>query len=139
MPLPTPGASPHHVSARSYYQLPERIAYKNCPVYAPPKGYWEWLHKQAPQVVFDPNTLRTEADWIRAGELLFELPIDVDGAILSAADARNPDLYAATHLPLTKEGIMPYARYVVPEKGKVLLGNLSCAICHTRVQPDAPC
>lgn len=139
LPLATPGASPHHVSARYYYQLPERVAYKNYPVYAPgrePKGYWNWLQKQEPQVVFDPKTLHTEADWIKAGELLFELPIDVDGAVLSVADVRNPSLYAATRMPLTKDGSLPYARYVVKGKGKVLLGNLSCAMCHTRVLPD---
>jgi cytochrome c551/c552 len=31
---------------------------------------------------------------------------------------------------------MPYARYVVKEKGKVLLGNLSCGMCHTRVEAN---
>ena len=139
LPLATPGASPRNVSSAYYYQLPERVAYKNYPVYAPgrePKGYWEWLQKQEPQVLFDPTRLHTEADWLKAGELLFDLPIDVDGAIISLADARNPSLYAEARIPLTKAGIMPYARYVVKEKGKVLLGNLSCAMCHTRVLPD---
>ncbi|MFD1467893.1 hypothetical protein ACFQ48_06630 [Hymenobacter caeli] len=139
LPLATPSASPRHVSAAYYYQLPERVAYKDYPVYAPgrePKGYWEWLQKQAPQVVFDAAKLHTEADWIKAGELLFDMPIDVDGAVLSEADVRNPALYAATKMPLTKDGIMPYARYVVTEKGKVLLGNLSCGMCHTRVEKN---
>ena len=136
LPLATAKASPRHVSANYYYALPERVAYKNYPVYAPgrePKGYWEWLQKQEPQVVFDPAKLHTEADWIKAGELLFDMPIDLDGAFMTADYARNPAFYAATKMPLTKDGIMPYARYVVPEKGKVLLGNLSCAMCHTRV------
>ncbi len=65
LPLATAKASPRHVPASYYYQLPERVAYKNYPVYAPgrePKGYWEWLQKQEPQVVFDPKTLHTEAD-----------------------------------------------------------------------------
>ena len=31
---------------------------------------------------------------------------------------------------------MPFMRYVVREKGKVELGILSCAACHTRVLPD---
>ncbi|MVN78195.1 hypothetical protein GO988_17845 [Hymenobacter sp. HMF4947] len=136
LPLATASASPRHVSAAYYYQLPERVAYKNYPVYAPgrePKGYWEWLQKQAPQVVFDPKTLHTEADWIKAGELLFDLPIDTDGAIISTDDVRNPAFYAYTKVPLTKDGVLPYTRYVVTEKGKVLVGNLSCAMCHTRV------
>ncbi|MGI4835215.1 MAG: hypothetical protein ACRYFK_17310 [Janthinobacterium lividum] len=137
LPLATPSASPRHVSAAYYYGLPERVAYKNYPVYAPghePKGYWQWLHQQAPQVVFDPAQLHTEADWIKAGELLFDMPIDLDGAVVSLADVRNPAFYAATKTPLTPAGIMPYARYVVTRKGQVQLGNLSCGMCHTRVE-----
>ncbi|MDO7885669.1 hypothetical protein [Hymenobacter cheonanensis] len=139
LPLATAKASPRHVPAAYYYQLPERIAYKNYPVYAPgrePKGYLEWLKKQEPQVVFDPQTLHTEADWIKAGELLFELPIDVDGAVITLDNVRDPAFYAATKMPVTKDGIMPYARYVVASTGKVLLGNLSCAMCHTRVEKN---
>ncbi|NML63870.1 hypothetical protein HHL22_01500 [Hymenobacter sp. RP-2-7] len=137
LPLATPSASPRHVPAAYYYGLPERVAYKNYPVYAPgrePKGYWQWLEKQEPQVVFDPAKLHTEADWIKAGELLFDMPIDVDGAVITLDNVRDPAFYAAVKVPLTKDGIMPYARYVVKEKGKVLLGNLSCGMCHTRVE-----
>jgi len=139
LPLATAKASPRHVPAKYYYQLPERVAYKNYPVYAPgrePQGYWEWLKKQEPEVVFDPAKLKTEADWIEAGELLFDMPIDVDGAVISTADVRNPAFYTDNNIPLTKDGIMPYARYVVAEKGKVLTGNLSCGMCHTRVEKN---
>jgi hypothetical protein len=138
LPLATAHASPRHLPTSYYYQLPERVVYKNYPVYAPgrePAGYQQWLRQQAPQVVFDPQTLHTEADWIRAGELLFDMPIDVDGAVISDENVRAPAFYQYTKTPITKEGIMPFARYVVQEKGKPLLGNLSCAMCHTRVQP----
>ncbi len=137
LPLATPAASPRHVPASYYHGLPERVAYQNYPVYAPgrePKGYWQWLRKQAPRVVFDPARLHTEADWIKAGELLFDMPIDVDGAVISVADVRNPAFYATTKTPVAKDGTWPYARYVVPRKGQVLLGNLSCGMCHTRVE-----
>ncbi|RZK90363.1 MAG: hypothetical protein EOO62_35180, partial [Hymenobacter sp.] len=84
-----------------------------------------------------PKTLRTEADWVKAGGLLFEMPIDVDRAVISDRDVRDPALYKDTHMPLTKKGILPFARYVVQAEGKPLLGNLSCAMCHTRVQPGS--
>ncbi|RRB18459.1 hypothetical protein EHT87_07390 [Larkinella knui] len=139
LPLATPKASPRHVPTAYYYRLPERVIYKTYPVYAPgrePAGYWEWLHKQEPQIVFDPAKLKTEADWIKAGELLFDSPIDNQGAILTNEDVRDPAFYAYTKMPLTKDGIMPYARYVISERGKVLVGNISCGMCHTRVEPN---
>ncbi len=39
-------------------------------------------------------------------------------------------------MPVTKDGVLPFMTYVVREKGKVELGILSCAMCHTRVMPD---
>jgi hypothetical protein len=64
------------------------------------------------------------------------MPIDVDGAVFSSENVRDSAFYQYTKTPLTKDGIMPFARYMVQEKGKLLLGNLSCAMCHTRVQPS---
>jgi hypothetical protein len=37
---------------------------------------------------------------------------------------------------LASEGLFPYQTYVIREKGKVELGVLSCAMCHTRVMAD---
>jgi cytochrome c553 len=37
---------------------------------------------------------------------------------------------------LSKDGTMPFARYVIREKGKIELGNNACAFCHTRSMPD---
>ena len=139
LPLANPAYSPTPVSEEFYYSLPERIIYKTYPVYHPdyePQGYQEWLRQQEPEVVFDPAKLNTEADWIKAGELLFDYPIDTQGAIVSESDLRDPEFLTYTGTPLTPEGIVPYTRWVVPEKGKVLLGNLSCGMCHTRVMPD---
>jgi len=44
--------------------------------------------------------------------------------------------YEKNRVPVTKDGILPFMRYVVREKGKVELGFFSCAMCHTRVMPD---
>ena len=84
IPLSYPAGSPKHVPGEYYYRIPVRPIYKQYPVYAPgrePKGYWQWLQKQEPVVLWDDvNThppLRTAEDWIKAGETAFEAPIAV--------------------------------------------------------------
>jgi hypothetical protein len=139
LPNPNPVYSARPVSEAYYEALPIRKIYKTYPVYHPdyePEGYWEWLHEQEPEIVLDDADLHTEEDYIKAGELLFDFPIDGLGAIISKSDVRDAGFYTYTEMPLTPEGIMPYAKWIVPEKGKVLLGNLSCAMCHTKVMPD---
>ena len=69
----------HHMSAEYYYRIPTRPTVKTYPIYAPgrePSGYWEWLQQQEPQPAFDPQALRTPADWINAGRLVFDAPKD---------------------------------------------------------------
>jgi hypothetical protein len=48
---------------------------------------------------------------------------------------RDTAWYEKNNVPITKDGIFPFMRYVVREKGKIELGILSCAMCHTRVMP----
>ena len=89
VPLANPAASPKHVSADYYYRIPVRPIYKQYPVYAPgkePSGYWEWLQKQEPVILWDDGRmrppLRNKADWIKSGESVFDAPlfVDVDGS-----------------------------------------------------------
>src|SRR5262245_55839212 len=78
VPLANPAYSPVHGSADVYYRLPVRPVYKSYPIYPPgrePAGYIEWLQQQEPELTFDASTLKTESDWIRAGELVFDAPI----------------------------------------------------------------
>jgi hypothetical protein len=144
VPLANPAASPKHVSADYYYRIPVRQIYKQYPVYAPgkePAGYWEWLQKQEPVVLWDDGhvrpPLRNDADWIKSGESAFDAPVfvDVDGFI-SVSDVRNTQGYEESGVPVTQRGIVPFFSYVICEKGKVELGIFSCAMCHTRVMPD---
>lgn len=139
LPNSNPEFSAQPVSEEFYYSLPERVIFKTYPVYHPdyePDGYWEWLHEQEAEIVFDPKNLKTEEDWIRAGELLFDYPIDTLGAVIGTEHVRDRDFYRDTQMPLTSEGVMPFAKWVVAGKGKVYLGNLSCGMCHTRVMDD---
>jgi hypothetical protein len=114
--------------------------YRSYPIYAPgrePVGYMERLNWVEPQVIFDASQLRTKEDWRRAGELVFDAPIQYDaGAIISSALVRDPEWYKQAGVPVTSEGLMPFARYVIRKKGVVEVGSLSCAMCHTRAMPD---
>jgi len=142
LPLAGTGMPPEHISADYYYRMRVRPIYKSYPIYAPgkePRGYFERLKQLEPEIVFDPAKLKTEADWIKAGELVFEAPIgyDSDPASFPAlSDVRNPAWYQRAGVRLTKDDVMPYARYVIRKKGTVEVGNLSCAMCHTRVMAD---
>ncbi|HYB94771.1 MAG TPA: hypothetical protein VEC39_07345, partial [Vicinamibacterales bacterium] len=139
LPLATASATPRHVSRDYYYALPERILYKSYPIYHPsrePAGYLDTLKAAEPQRIFDPAALTTEADWINAGRDVFEMPIDYDGPIVTMEMIRDPQWYERHRVPLTSEGVMPFARYVVRERGRVAVGNLACSMCHTRVMPD---
>ncbi len=139
LPLATPSRTPSHVSREYYYALPERRVFRSYPVYHPdrePAGYMDRLRAAEPEIVFDAATLTTDADWIAAGRLVFEMPVDVNGPILRPSQVRDPAWYAKHRVPVAADGTMPYARWVIREKGKVDIGNVACAMCHTRVMPD---
>jgi hypothetical protein len=139
LPLADPAASPKHISADYYYRIPVRPIFKSYPIYAPgkePQGYFARLGKQEPEITFDAATLRTEGDWIKAGEIVFDAPIEFVSSGMLVAEVRDPAWYQKNHVPITRLGIFPNMRYVIREKGKVEVGILSCAMCHTRVMPD---
>jgi hypothetical protein len=138
LPRVDPSASPKHISADYYYRIPVRPIYKSYPVYVlgrEPAGYSEWLKQQEPETVFDASGLKSEADWIEAGEIVFDAPIFYN-AVVRASDVKDPLWYENIGVQAARDGTLPYFRYVVREKGKVELGTISCAMCHTRVMPD---
>jgi len=147
LPLANPAASPKQASGDYYYRTPVRTIYKQYPVYAPghkPPGYLDWLKQQEPQIVWDDRghapPLKTEADWIRAGEIAFDSPIaygftgyDEEPKSLYV---RDPEWYKRTGSPVTANGVLPFYSYVIRQKGKVEIGVLACATCHTRIMPE---
>jgi len=140
VPLPDPAISAKHVSANYYYQIPVRPVYRTYPVYRPgrePAGYLEWLRKREPETLFDSTRLRTKEQWRRAGERVFDAPIDFEseGSALFKL-LRDPAWYEVKGVSVTRDGMLPNFTYVVREKGKVEVGVLACASCHTRVTPD---
>ncbi len=139
VPLAVASASPRHVSAEYYYRMPVRPIYESYPIYHPdrePPGYLDGLANQNPEVAFDASALKTEEDWIRAGEVVFDAPIEFvsEGTLYSVV--RSREWYEKLGIPLTKEGVFPFMRYVVRERGKVEIGISACGMCHTRVMPD---
>ena len=139
IPLADAAASPRHISADYYYRMSVRPIYRSYPVYHPdkePRGYLDRLKRQEPEITFDASKLKTEADWIKAGELVFDEPIEFESGGGLASEIRTRAWFDQNKVPVTSEGIMPFMRYVVREKGKIEVGVLSCAQCHTRVMHD---
>jgi hypothetical protein len=138
VPLATPAATPNHLSAEAYYRLPIRTIYSSYPIYAPgrgPQDYFHFLETREPEVAFNPANLNTEQDWVRAGEYVFNAPLNYDRQVTSA-DVQDPAWWKRMQMKVLPDGTLPYLRYVVRQKGKVEVGNLSCASCHTRVLED---
>jgi hypothetical protein len=142
VPSPNPEFSPVAVPSEYYHRIPVRPIYKSYPVYAPgkePAGYLDRLKQEKPVILWDDQgtrpPLQSEADWVTAGELVFDAAIFCD-AVARVEDVRNPEWHRKVAPPLTPEGVVPFARYVVREKGKIELGNNACAFCHTRVLSD---
>lgn len=142
LPLASAAHSPVPITSDFYYRMPVRPVYASYPIYAPgrePPGYLDSLRRLEPRIVFDAAQLRTDADWIRAGALVFAAPIAYDGDPLEVVRldlVRDSLWYKRAGVPLTQDGIMPFARYVIRKQGIVEVGSLACAMCHTRVLPN---
>jgi hypothetical protein len=140
LPLVGLGEAPTYVSADYYYRMPERKIYRSYPVYAlgkEPPGYLEWLGQQEPEVAFDPAKLKTEADWINAGKVVFESSLStVSNNSTTVEDFHDPAFYKAVNPPLAADGALPHFRYFIRRKGEVAVALPNCAGCHSRVLPD---
>jgi hypothetical protein len=125
LPLASPDKSPRHVSEEYYYALPERVIWKSYPIYHPdhePPGYRDRLAELEPEVVFDPTAPESEQDWVEAGALVFDAPIMYDVALRSQ-DVTNPAWYEENHVGVTNDGVLPWARWVIRERGTLEVGN----------------
>lgn len=139
-PIAALGVRPGHFSEIEYYKAPLDNL-RTYPVYFPgrePAGYWEMLQKIGPQPLIEPVTLKTEADWIRAGMRVFE-EFDVPAVRSFAPEiiekARNPETYAKWRGKPRPDGTLPDIRWVPTAQG-VALGGVNCAGCHERLMPD---
>jgi hypothetical protein len=138
LPLVRVDRSAQHAAPGYYYRLAVRPIYRSYAIYAPgrePAGYTEWLEQQEPALAFDASALHTDADWTMAGEAVFDAPLAY-GATFKLDTVRDLSWYERRHIPVTKDGVMPFSRYVVRKKGVVEVGSGSCLTCHARVMPD---
>ena len=141
LPLADSTTKVKHYPADQYYQLPEMSVYKTYPVYIAgkePPGYYDWLRQQKPEIIFDASKLKTEEDWIKAGEHVFDMPIAftvVDSAYANDFITRSK-LWKEMGFSINKDGIVPGLLYVVRKKGIVEVGRDGCGGCHTRTMPD---
>lgn len=134
VPLAQRDRSPRFLNSSEYYALKVRPIYRTYPVYVPgrePVGYMQGLKQKEPDIVFDAFRLHTKQDWIMAGELVFD----------SSPFPRDPGSPLPVALvagaPATRDGVIPFFRYVIRKKGVVEIGGAtSCAGCHTRLMPD---
>lgn len=139
LPLANREHSPVHIDEAAYYRIPERVIYKSYPVYVPgrePAGYMERLRTVEPETAFDPARLASPAEWVAAGEIVFNAPTSLHPVFFSAEDLRDPDFFKRSGMPIARDGTIPFARWVVRRKGSVELGSMGCNTCHTRVLED---
>jgi len=147
LPLANADATPTHVLADYYYRFPEWEIYQTYPVYHPahePPNYFDELASREPVILWGATQrpeLRTEEEWRAAGKLVFDWPIAFgSGRMLPSTETsfivKDARWYRDHDVPVTPEGINPFFRYVIRERGKLEVGALSCAMCHTRILPD---
>ena len=138
LPLVQADRSAQHATPDYYYRLGVRPIYKSYPIYAPgrePAGYLEWLAQQEPALAADFSALRSDADWLAAGETVFDAPLGY-GATFTVTGVHDRGWYVRNAVPITKDGVMPFSRYVIRTKGIVETGSGACVMCHARVMPD---
>lgn len=99
----------------------------------------EWLKKQGPQPMIEPEKLKTERDWIEAGRHVFDA---MDIPTLHTSDPRafeylhDREAIKKDNTTVTKDGIILGMRWVVEKNGEIKLGLSGCAGCHIRVMED---
>jgi hypothetical protein len=129
---------PAHFTQAEYYKVPA-TNFRTFAVYHPerePSGYWDKLQKTAPAPLVDAAVIKTDADWIAAGERAFS---DLDIAVTRS---NNPKLIAMARDPQSfkdvytqPDGSLLDMRWVVTDKG-LMLTTTNCSSCHFRIRPD---
>src|SRR5262249_9447363 len=125
---------PGHFSEEEYYRAPVNNL-RTYPVYYPgrePEGYWGMLQKIGPKPLIELDSLKTDADWIRAGKRVFgeyDVPAfrTYDSKVIAAA--RSPDTVAQSPATPRRDGTLRGVRWVPTSRG-VAPSLLNCGNCH---------
>ena len=128
-PLADLNVRPAHISVAEYLSL--RVDnLKTYPVYVEgkePPGYWEFLNRVGPQPMIEPEKLRSAADWIEAGRIVFE---QMDHIHLRTLDPKFIAAARRGHGAFARpDGTASNLRWV-PTRNGVALSFPNCANCH---------
>jgi hypothetical protein len=132
---------PNFYSEEEYYAAPVDNL-RTYPVYHPdhePAGYRDWLAKVGPKPLIEPKQLKTKADWLAAGERVFDeldIPAFRTNDPVALDWTKDAEAIKADEASVTKDGILPLYRWVVVQDGSLELSFASCAACHNRILPD---
>ena len=137
---------PIHISPKEYYSFAVENL-RTYPVYFPgwePEGYWEMLQQIGPKPLIEPVKLKTEADWVEAGRIIFEELDDFhlrtfDPKLIVTARSREGVFGSSTQPPaglVPPDGITADLRWV-PTKQGVALSMVNCRGCHLQYRPDS--
>ena len=142
VPLALAKVSPSFLTSSYFYARKVWPLYRSYPVYHPdrePAGYLEKLKSLEPEVLWDDTgkrpKLETEADWIRAGELVYDAPI-APRPLSEELHFRDRELLKRVGMPVAADGSLPGLRYFIRAKGQPEFAIFSCGTCHTRVLPN---
>ena len=125
---------PAHMSEKDYYTMPE-YNLRSYPVYMPgrePDGYWDMLNRVGPKPLIEPETLKSEAEWLEAGRRVFE---EADTPQFTTSD-QNVIAQFRSRAFLEQQQVRPRAdgtlelRWVPTKQGVVLSRGANCGGCH---------
>jgi len=131
---------PGHISPAEYYSVPVEN-YRSYPVYMPgrePEGYWEMLQHIGPRALIEPAALKTQADWVRAGQRVFEEATSpqlttYDTSLM--AQVRNREFMEQQGARPFADGTLDFLRWMPTQRGLALSG-WSCSACHVLHRTD---
>lgn len=139
-PLATLNVRPKHISTREYYSAPE-YNLRSYPVYVPgrePAGYWNTLLSIGPQPLIEPEKLKTEQDWIKAGQRVFDEAATPQLTVFDPEVIRNlrsREYLETQHAVPLPDGSLATLRWV-PTKQGMAVSVLICGGCHILYRSD---
>ena len=138
-PLAGINLRPSHFTETELAKVPVYELYRSYPAYHPdrePPGYWQWLQSRSPEPLINGAELRTDGDWIKAGQRVFREmyapPSDAHDQLISVVRSRDA-LQRAGINPNPDGTITP--RWVVTPDG-IRIAPAGCQGCHLRVLSD---
>jgi hypothetical protein len=141
LPIAGVNATPNFYREAEYYtaKVDELRSY---PVYRKdrePKDYRESLLKLGPRPLVDVASLKTEADWIAAGQEVFDgmfIAENVTDDPKALAWVDDPSAALREQASVTRDGVILALRWTVDRDRTLKLTFNECAACHTRLLPD---